>query len=291
MAPSSIGKTSTLITVAIHNIMDKKHVMMLTHEERMGGLYEKIWCNILNVTRSELFHLYKTEAGQERLDKIANYVQKYLTFIPMNKAGLTIEEVEPVIRRKQERLIAQNEGRGYDLFINDYPATLGTSQVKGKNYNRGDSDSYVYDYFVQMALEYNFHALLAIQTNREGSKINAKLKDDGRFLRMEDVAETFGPMKRATNVISVNRDANAMINNKVTFYICKSRSGQTGWAIYCNSAYDKCITHSNELGCVVYNSATNQSDKIDLLLQQNKSKYMNSTIDEELLNYSNQIRR
>jgi hypothetical protein len=177
--------------------------------------------------------------------------------------------------------MAENEGKGYDLLIDDYPATLGTSQLKGKGYNRGDSDAYVYDYFVQLSLELNFHSLLAVQSNREGSKVNAKLKEEGRFLRMEDVAETFGPMKRATNVISINRDAHAMTNNKVTFYICKSRSGQTGWAVYCNSDYDRYITHSNELGCIIYNSALNQSDKIDLLLQQNKEKYLNTVITLE----------
>lgn len=279
LAAPNIGKTTTLITVGLHNVREHKYVIMLTHEGRMGDLYEKIWCNLLNVSRSELFQLYRTKEGQKKLDSAAKFVQNYLTFIPLNKAGLTIEEVEPIIRRKQEQLMARNQGRGYDLLINDYPATLGTNQVRGKNYTRGDSDSYVYDYFVQMALEYNFHALLAMQVNREGSKVNSKLKDEGRFLRMEDAAETFGPMKRATNVFSINRDASAMLKDWVTFYNCKSRTGQTGWAAYCKSNYDKSITHSNELGCVIYNSAINQSDKIDLLLQQNRQKYINKVVD------------
>ena len=278
LAPTNIGKSTALMTIAMHNVREKKHVLYLAHEGRMADLYEKFWCNYLKINKNQLVELSSKKEGQEILDKLAFVIQKYLTFIPLNKAGLTIEEVVALIQRKQEQLKI-TEGKYYDMLVNDYPGTLGTKQIRGKNYNKRDSDAYVYDYFVQLGLEHNMHVLLAMQVNREGSKVNASLEEDGRFLRMEDAAETFVPMQRATNVFSLNRDSAAMIKDWVTFFCCKSRSGQTGWAIYCKSNYDKSITHSNELGCVMYNSPVNQSKKIDVLLRQNKEKYFNTFVD------------
>jgi len=66
------------------------------------------------------------------------------------------------------------------------------------------------------------------------------------------VMEAWGPMTAASNVISLNRtveDANA---NKITMHGCKSRGGETGWSVVCNTNYNICRTHGNNMGYFWY---------------------------------------
>ena len=83
---------------------------------------------------------------------------------------------------------------------------------------------------------------------------------------MEDVSESWGPMTAATNVITLNRDPVAMARHRLTYYICKSRSSETGWAVVCRTDYAKALTHSNELGARYYQSSSTLADRIDDLL-------------------------
>jgi hypothetical protein len=84
---------------------------------------------------------------------------------------------------------------------------------------------------------------------------------------MEDAAESWGPITQATNVISINRNEAAKAKGLVTFYIDKSRSSETGYAVVCKSDYGRAITHSNELGAVYYRGVT-AVEKIDQLMEQ-----------------------
>jgi hypothetical protein len=153
--------------------------------------------------------------------------------------------------------------------VDDYPAKLSTLQARGGNFNKRDIDLVVYNYFVQLALEYNFHSLLAIQTNREGAKVNKGNKDgEKRLLVMEDVSESYGPIQLATNVLSMNRDGQAKARNRLTFHIDKSRSNETGWAVVCRTNYGHSITHANWLGGTYYRGSSTMADTIDTLLDQ-----------------------
>lgn len=279
IAPLNIGKTSTMITVARHNLMAKRHVLLLTHEGRPQDIMEKVWCSTLNVTKGQLFELYKTQAGQEKLNKAAKFLDTYLTYVPMNKAGLKIAEVESVIRRKQEELMAKNGGQGFSLVIDDYPAKLhaSSSDVNARRI----VETMIYDYFVQLALEYKFHSLVAIQTNREGSKINKGMGDESRLLTPEDVAETFGVPQIATNVITLNRNMASQAANRMTLYVSKSRSSETGFAVVARTCFANCITHWDKLGSTVYRGTSTMDDRIEELMQ----SYNNGTIPEGICPY------
>jgi hypothetical protein len=61
---------------------------------------------------------------------------------------------------------------------------------------------------------------------------------------MEDASEAYGPVMTATNVITLNRPPDFKARGLLTFNFCKSRSGETGWAVCCKSDYGKSITHS-----------------------------------------------
>jgi hypothetical protein len=274
LAPSNIGKTTALITVACANLRQLKSVLFITHEGRPEDIQLKIWCNLLGCTRESLFKMLGDSEAAQRMDRLLVMLRNRFTYIPYNKAGATVEEVEAIIRRRNEEWAATHGGKGYDLVVCDYPAKLTTRQAQHGNLAKRHVDDLVYGRFVQLALEYRFHSLLAIQTNREGSKVNRGRtehgnREDNRLLTMEDAAESWGPITQATNVISINRNEAAKAKGLVTFYIDKSRSSETGYAVVCKSDYGKAITHSNEMGAVYYRGVT-AVEKIDQLMEQYK---------------------
>jgi hypothetical protein len=159
-----------------------------------------------------------------------------------------VEDVAAAISLEQEQRIAET-GKGFDLVIDDYPAKLLSENMKFSQFQKRNLDEYTYNQFVQLALQYKFHMLVAIQSNRVGARINKGQKGvEERLLTMEDANEAFGPMQISTNVITVNRDPWSMANDFLTFHIGKSRGSETGQAIVCKSDYAHAITHSESLG-------------------------------------------
>lgn len=271
LAPTNTGKTSTMITIARHNLLTRhastgemRKVLFLTHEGRPEDIKMKMLCSLMKVSKPELDRMYLD--NNPYLERMAKILAENFTYVPLNEPGQTVESVASIIQIKQDEAKAR-WGRGYDLVIDDYPAKLTTATAKGGNMTRRNIDEYVYNYFVQMALEHKFHVVCAIQSNREGSKINRGFKGhEKRLLSMEDVLESWGPMTLATNVISLNRDPKAAAKEIMTFYICKSRSNQTGFAVAAKSNFPACITHGEEKGAIYYLSDMPMLEKVDHLL-------------------------
>ena len=246
--------TSFMITVAINNIKQGKDVLFMTHEGRPEDIRNKIMKSYLNMTEDQMLNAHSTPESSQASQNASNMIKQHLVYIPYNKAGMKVEDVVAVIRRVQEERIALT-GKGFDLLVVDYPAKLSTEQAKSALAVRNVMDI-VYEYYVQLALEYQFHALLAIQSNREGSKVNRGIESN-RLLMMEDVAEAWGPMASATNVITLNRSVNAKRKNRLTYYVAKSRSSETGAAIVCESNYAHGLTHHKSLkSCGYYGTST-----------------------------------
>jgi hypothetical protein len=267
LAATNSGKTTSMITTICANLHQGKHVLFMTHEGRPQDIKEKLWCCFLGVSKPRLFQMMNEPDGRKLLDMAAMFFDRFLTYIPYNKAGLCVEDVEPIIRRKQEELMSRNDGRGYDLLVCDYPAKLYTQKAAGGHLAKRQIDEIVYGYYIQYALEYGFHCLLAQQTNREGARIN-KGQKEARLLTGEDAHEAFGPIQEATNVITLNRDPVAKARNRAVFYIDKSRSSETGIAVVCKTSFGTATTHSNELGGAWYVGADAPADNIDALLEQ-----------------------
>lgn len=278
LAPTNIGKTTTVATICRHNIVRRKPILFITHEGRENDIFTKIWCCLLKINQAQLLELQASPEGQTLMDRYVPLLMEYLDFIHMPRAGGTVEHVIAVVRKAQEERIAKH-GVGYSMLVDDYPACLTTAMAAKGNMAPRHIHSYVYDQFVDLGLEYNFHVLLPIQTNREGSKVNAGEKED-RLLTKEDVHEAFGPMQRATNIITINRDPLAQMNNRVTYFIDKSRSSETKWAIVCKSAYDRSMAHDQDLGATCYRGTATMSEQLDNLL----AKYKGQCIPDILIN-------
>ncbi len=267
LAPTNVGKTTTMITTIVENIRRKHSVLFLTHEGRSDDIKAKILMAFTNKTYGGLLDLTRTPEGQANLSLASKFIREFLTYIPINKAGIVVEDVEAVIRRQQEKRIATH-GKGFDLIVDDYPAKLWTREA-GKGWARRQVDEFIYNYFTQTGLEFKAHVLTAIQTNREGSKVNEGRKGaEERLLGMEDVAESFPVMATATNVLSLNRDALARARNRMTFHICKSRSNDTGWSIVSQTDFSRGRTHGSNLLTTVYRGMSPMTDTIDELLRQ-----------------------
>ncbi len=272
LAPTNIGKTTCMVTIARHNILRGKSVLFLTHEGRPTDISEKIWRSVMKVDNRTLYEMQTTTEGQQKIANATRYLSRFFTYLPIHRPSLTVEELEGVIRRLDERRRAKY-GSGYDLIVDDYPAKLTCQMASKGNMQRRQKDEYVYDYLNRLASEMGFHCLTAIQGNRESSKINRReAGTEDRLLTPEDVAESFGAMMVATNVITINRDPIAIADGRVTYYIGKSRSSETGWAVVCRSDYRRATTHSDDLGATWYRGQGTMSDKINALLEQHKGQ-------------------
>jgi hypothetical protein len=249
LAPSGAGKTSTMVTVASHNVAKGRHILLVTLEGRPQDIWEKIMCSFLNIDKKGLFALPGTPEGLKQLTMGAKLLSERLTFLPYNKAGSTVEDVTGTLRRRCDEWESKHHGRGYDMVVCDYPALLTTERASRGNLAKRNVDEIVYGYFVQFALEKNLHMFYAIQTNRSGSKAN---KEGKRVLDTEDVAESWPAICVSTNVITINRDVSAMEANRVSFGVVKSRSNSTGTVIAARSDYKRCVTHSEKLGATSY---------------------------------------
>lgn len=315
LAPQNVGKTTTLITVVMHNVLDGRYGLFQSHEGRDTDLRMKgIRCALSIVTIPQLARIleippdspnlvtiqevFRESAStlrgtldlmtRSRNDMMRGIYEQFMTWIsdrlfyrPVNRPGMTVEDVIPVIERAHEDCMSARQGDGtFDIFASDYPGKLGSKRA-GRDYAYRQVLDLVYGEYVQMALMYKWHSLCAIQGNREAGKINAGVsrgRDNGhRFLVTEDIAEAYGPGQSATNVITANRSPQDEAMGRITYYVAKSRSSRTKLAV---TAYDRMgqgATHSNEFGWAsYYHTQENQ-----LILQRHLERGKGKSLTEE----------
>lgn len=281
LAPVNVGKSSFMINIAVANLFLGKTILFITHEGRKEDITDKFWCCVTGKTKGELLKLYKTD---EELFKGASYfINENLVYCPINNPEhMTIEHVAAIIEKKQQERIAKH-GRGFDCIFDDYPSKLTTAYSSRVSMQLRQSEAYVYNTFVQLALKHNFHAVLAVQTNREGSKINKFQGEHGtenRLLTIEDVSESFGIMMVATTVLSLNR--NSKNPDKLTVHLCKSRSSEVGHSILCKADYSRSRTHGFGMPAVAYKGGASLSHMTSEVLAQYNNNSLPIDVQAEL---------
>lgn len=267
LAASNRGKTACLLTIIRHNLFRRKSVLLVTHEGRPLDIKNRLIQCIRGMTRQQMMDSLTTEEGQAAFSMTAAILSRLLVYLPMSKPGLTVEDVEIAIRREQDRRIAET-GSGFDLIVDDYPAKLTTAIASKGNTPPRLSQEYIYNFFTQIALEFNCHVVDAIQTNREGSKVNRGKGADKRLLGMEDVAETWGAMTTATNVIALNRSEQDEQNHVMTFHIAKSRGNEAGWSIVSKTNFATGTTHGPDFPTTWYHGDTALGERVSSMLEQ-----------------------
>lgn len=287
IAPSNAGKTTVMLTTIAHNVRVENRVFLMTHEDtdtnirvrltqsylcmmdakevmkfipNVAAARAEILAQALNKMGSTYHTLvsYYQDHGQKDpvswslLSAALAHLDKWVKYVPYNSGTMEIEDVVPIINKAQQECI-DTYGKGFDLFVNDYPAKLQTRRSSKGGYEVRHTISYVYDVFVQLALQYKWHSLVAIQANREGSKINKSMsKGENRLVSHEDVSEAWGPVTTASNIMTINRTPSGVREGRTTFFLTKTRSAMTGLAVSVRSDFGRAITHSDVLGWVSY---------------------------------------
>jgi hypothetical protein len=126
----------------------------------------------------------------------------------------------------------------YQLFLNDYPQCVKTKAFKSME-DMYSLYEYITQEFKQLCCELNVAGAGGAQTNRLGHRVNAK---GGDLLRCADVGDSWGIIKKSSNVITINRSESDKINNRATYLLDKVRNGRCPVAVQTVTAYDKCQT-------------------------------------------------
>lgn len=274
MSSLNAGKSTFLSTVALHNVLAGKDVFYMSHEGRPDDIRLKFLSGLLGCLVPDIFELGRTADGIKRLDNATKLLDQHLMYVPYNKAGMTVEDVVPVIRANQEEWMANHDGKGFDLLVSDYPALLSSELAKKGTLQKRSIDEVVYDNYVQLALEYEFHSLLAIQTNREGGRVNKRIDGENRILQTEDVQESYAPMQRATNVITINRGPSAEAMDLISYGLVKCRNNKKGLVVIAKSNFAHSVSHSETLGGMGYVGTRCIEDKFEALFPLYKNQML-----------------
>lgn len=251
LGPSNSGKTTTLTSIIVPNVLNRKYILYFTHEQKWEDIKTKILMNALRATNKELRS--PSEQMIREIKAVSSLLEQYLIYIPWVKVGnMWVESVMAEITLQQEALSAKY-GQKFDMLIDDYPGKLKSQQYKGRA--AWEEADYVYDQFVTAATEHRFHAILPVQTNREGYKVNRGDNSDGRPIDQADAAGSFGVMQKADNVITLNRSPEDQQAQIMRYYISKSRSAQAQTMFASRTDFAKSITHGVKLSSGVFKAS------------------------------------
>lgn len=267
LGASNSGKTTTLVSIIIANITNRKRILYITHEQKWEEIKLKLLKAFCGATDHEFNSINLDNLGdtstpktvlENRILSAEKFLHSYLTYVPWIKAGdMYVESVISEIKMKQEELMSRNEGKGFDMVVDDYPGKLRSRTFKSQSEHV--MIDYVYDQFVNIAEEYRFHGIWPVQTNRDGYKVNMEGTTDNRDVGQADVAGSFGVMMKADNVITLNRKPAEIANNTMRYVIVKSRSAETGTTFATQTDFARSKTISPTFSSTVWNSANKLS--------------------------------
>ena len=256
MGSTNSGKTTAVVTIVAANLKFDRRVLFITHEQKPEDIRAKLYLCTTGISGEQLSHLKSHPDLLSRAEVASTeYFAKNLTYISHMKPGdMYVESVMAIIAAQQERLASQNGGQGYDLVVVDYPGKLKSKLYMGRNVQTWDEQAYIYNQFVVAAGYYRFHALLPVQSNREGFKVNRG--DADRFLDAGDVANSYGITQVVDNILTIRRNNSEKHKNIINFFLSKSRLSETGWVFQAISDMTLSRTHGfGQTGRIFHSSS------------------------------------
>lgn len=240
LAPTNSGKTTFLVTVARHALVQKKKVLFYFHEGSRDGVRQKIVCAMLGIGWGDLVEFSKVSA--DRLAAMDKFLEEHLTLVArIETNGMWVDDVVADIKTRHEDLATKTGGQGYDLIINDYPKKLRS------RYRKPSKDglyrvelSEVYEQFVFLASELRVPVVVAIQSNRSGSKLNNEAnKNVGKsHIGVDEVGEAFGIAESMAVVMSLNRSPEDKERDIIRISISKTRNSRTERVLLSRSNFE-----------------------------------------------------
>lgn len=256
LAPTNVGKTTFCLNIIYHNIMNKRHCMLIVHEGVPLELMNKLRQRFMHRTSDELLDIGVTKDPEsiEVLNTVEEYLKKYLVFKPILKSGgLYVEDVIDEIKTEQEKLFSKH-GKYFDLVVTDYPAKLQSRAYNNRNDKRNILQ-YIYEEFHRVAMEFSCHAISPVQINREGYKAN-KIREPGEYLGVDNISEAFGVAQDADNAITLNRSDLDDKSETLYINIDKTRRSKHKQVLQFSTDYSRCITHDENLGCTLLSAGS-----------------------------------
>jgi KaiC/GvpD/RAD55 family RecA-like ATPase len=246
MGPINSGKTTTISTVAVANVMMGKKVCVVGCEDPKNKMALKFMQSFCQKTQGELSFTKSEEFIRINKAWSALSADKLHYFEWIKPGKMFVEDIIDLVENAQERAIAK-DGKGFDLLIVDYPGLLDSRVSRAKDI--WDVKRHIYSQLRLLGVKNEFHVLTPIQTNREGFKLNTTAE---RLLDMGDVAQGFGIVSDADNVITINRTPEDHANFRIKYYVAKTRSGEAKRAFISEVRYDLGRTHGIGYGFAVY---------------------------------------
>lgn len=263
MAASNTGKTTFLITLIRHCIVNHQKVLFITHEGNEDRLKRQILSAVTGLNSRELRgFLLKTgfdpndydnkirisleEVNKKYLlvcqevEQAYKLLEENLVFIHHVKTSqMYIENVVDLIKNEHEKAM-HRWGRGFDIIVDDYPKKL-RSKAAGRNELRRIELGDIYDTFNILAAELKTHCLTALQTNRAAAKANKGIVESDYYLGGEDADESYGIIQNLACVISLNRSLEDTKHNIAHYSIAKARGGPVNQTVTCRTRYDRSL--------------------------------------------------
>jgi len=151
---------------------------------------------------------------------------------------------EAIVERVLEAARMLHKEWPFHLFLCDYGQCLTSSRFKSMD-NPRMLQEYVYGELKQICLELNIAGAGGAQTNRQG---HALAKSGADYIRCTDVAEAFGIVRKSSNVITMNRSNSDAGKDRIVYLLDKVRNGICPIAVECVTDYNRCRTHTDEVG-------------------------------------------
>jgi len=248
VGPSNAGKTTTMSTIIAANALFGKKVLVVTHEERSEKLCLKFMQSLTGLTSDQISYFATDPKIKERISNYEIVSKNQIHYHEWIKPGMMfVEDVINYIMNVQEKEIHAT-GKGFDLLVCDYPGKLRSRTLSGKS--SWDEKTWVYGEFLTLARNTKMHVVVPVQTNRSGYQVN-KGDGDGRMLDQGDVADAFGIVQLADNVITINRTPEDGIKEIVKFHITKSRQAANNVTFASKTSFKSARTHCVDLAGTV----------------------------------------
>lgn len=235
---SNSGKSMLMANLAYYAVMAGKKVFVTIHEDEELPTKLRYLSRFSGIPFTKLMapYSYLTQDDKEQLEAADAVLKEHVILRFMYGTESTVEAVQQAAR-------LLHKDWAFELFLCDYGQCLTTARFKSLD-NTRLLQEFVYSELKQLCLELNCAGAGGAQVNRLGHQTAKKGTD---YLRSTDVGESWGIVKKSSNVITINRSDEHIKNNRIVFLLDKVRNGRCPVAVSCVTDYSRCLTHADSL--------------------------------------------
>lgn len=232
----SVGKSMLCpnLARAAYHFKKKKTFVMIHEDEEVPTKARYLTCfsgipyNRLRQPKHTL-----SDEDNRKIKEADEILKEYVVLKFMYGKEAFVENVCDEARRMRDQW-------DYHLFLNDYPQCLKIRAFKQMD-NTYAAHEFIHQELKQLCCELNIPGAGGAQTNRQGHRLNRSGSD---LLRVTDVGDSWGTVKKSSNVITINRSDADKETNRIIFLLDKARNGDRfPVAVQCESQFGRCRTH------------------------------------------------